>query len=54
MRRETFRTPVLAASLLFQSRVIPAAVRSLGRSVTAHAMKWLDRRRDRLDAHVQD
>lgn len=47
--KPSFRTPVLAASVLFGAGFVPRAVRAIGRVVAHGAMAWLDARRDRAD-----
>lgn len=52
MPRSTFRAPVLAAALAFRGKVLPEVVRKAAAQAAGHAMRWLDKRRERLDSDV--
>jgi hypothetical protein len=47
--KPSFRTPVLAATVIFGAGFVPRVVRVVGRAVAHRAMAWLDARRERAD-----
>ncbi len=56
MQSQTFRPAVIAATLAFQAqdKVVPQGIRRLSQRAVARVMRWLDDRREKLDADLLD
>lgn len=56
LQSQPFRPAVIAAALAFQaqSKVVPQGIRKLGQRAAARVMRWLDDRREKLDADLLD
>lgn len=56
LQSQTFRPAVIAAALAFQAqgKVVPQGIRKLGQRAAARVMRWLDDRREKLDADLLD